>query len=466
MLKQMTTAIQTRLVERSIRAQRQHRPPFAEWGAAVSSQGHLTLGGITAVDLIKRYGSPLMVVNADILARDADAMLNAVKVAPNGAQVFSSYKTNAIPGILKQLHAKGIGAEVISPYELWLANQLGVPGPQVIYNGVAKTDDSLDLALRMHVAAINIDALNEIDRIGAVAQRRGERANVGLRLALVTRSQFGLSMTGEHLEACRRVLARPDLFDLRCVHFNVTSNSRGSAEHTWAVAAALRFLETVQREHHVTIPLLDIGGGFGVPTTRNLSQKEYFLYRGLGVLPTPPDANTFQPIAECMADIVRVITETCTRLRLPVPMLAVEPGRFLTSRAQVLLTKINSIKPRRSGYPFVLTDAGRLSTTFPCDFEYHDVLVANRPLDPPTQPYMVMGRVCTSSDWLVRNRPFPTLTTNDILAVMDAGAYFSSYSMTFAFTRPAIVLVEDGAVSMLREAEPFEHLIAMDSPPV
>ena len=55
------------------------------------------------------------------------------------------------------------------------------------------------------------------------------------------------------------------------------------------------------------------------------------------------------------------------------------------------------------------------------------------------------------------------MSANDILAVMDAGAYFSSYSSNFAFQRPAIIAVNEGECELLRHEETFEHLLAMDT---
>ncbi len=100
--------------------------------------------------------------------------------------------------------------------------------------------------------------------------------------------------------------------------------------------------------------------------------------------------------------------------------------------------------------------------TFPLDFEYHEIFLANRPQDPLEEDYYVMGRICTSADWLVKNRYLPILKQGDILMVMDAGAYFSSYSSNFAFPRPAIVMVDEKGDELIREAESFEHMTAMD----
>jgi diaminopimelate decarboxylase len=77
--------------------------------------------------------------------------------------------------------------------------------------------------------------------------------------------------------------------------------------------------------------------------------------------------------------------------------------------------------------------------------------------------YHIMGRICTSADWMFRNRLMPELKADDVLAVMDAGAYFSSNASSFAFPRPAIVMVSEGKASLIRQEESFEHLIAMDS---
>ena len=462
----MLGLVKNLLLKRSFARQRKGRvSDLALWDLEVNDRGHVSIGGADALDLLDEFGSPLMVVHQSALVRHAREIVAALKIAPAGSRVFYSYKTNCIPGILSELHTAGLGAEVISPYELWLADQLGVRGDDVIYNGVDKTDESLDLAVRMNIAAINVDQVSEIDRIARVAARRGQRARVGIRLGLVEKSQFGLGVDdGESMEACRRILARRDVLDLQCLHFNVTSNSKNSAEHRRALVPALRFLADLKATLNAEVRLLDIGGGFGVPTTKNMSSVEYLLYRGLGVTPDPPDPAAFQPIEQCVRDLVDDVGRATAKLGMPLPAIAVEPGRFVTSRAELLLTTVKAIKRRAGAIPIAITDAGRLSVTFPCDFEYHEVFVPSRPTAALETPYMVTGRVCTSADWLVRNRVLPTLQAGDALAVMDAGAYFSSYSSNFAFPRPPIVMIRDGQPSIIRNAESFDHLVAMDRP--
>jgi diaminopimelate decarboxylase len=435
---------------------------LSAWGLKKNAEGHLSVDGRDVLDLKARFGSPLFVVNRSRLEKDALEIKKAVEGLIPGSMALYSYKTNCVPAILKELHTLGLGAEVISPYELWLAASLNVPGPMIVYNGVNKTEESIAMAAEMGVLAVNVDHLDEIERLYGVARARKRRIGVGLRLAL-NASQFGMEIANdEAMEACRRILRLPDYLDLRCVHFNVASNAKNAAFHKSCALRAMEFITRVKQETGREIACLDIGGGFGVPTSKNMSGVEYALYRTLGLPPSSPKQEDAQPIGLFVEEIASALKRFCAERKVLLPRLLVEPGRFVTSRSEILLTTVLTIKKRPGGKTFAVTDAGRLSVGFPCDFEYHRLFVADRPHARPDRCYQVMGRVCTSADWLFKNLYLPELKAGDVLAIMDAGAYFSSYSSNFAFPRPAIVMVSDGEERIIRQEESFEHLTAMD----
>lgn len=452
------------LLERSKKHQSKNElQDLSLWDLRQNSSGHMSVGEMDMVELIEAYGSPLFVVNHARLVKDIRRMQSALEKLDTETKLLYSYKTNCIPGLLKVMHDEGIGAEVISPYELWVAGKLNVPGDSIVFNGVNKTDESLKMAIDMDIFSINVDDMNEIDRIYRIAGEKKKKVRVGVRLGLVQKSQFGADVaSGVAMEACRKIIAMSDRLDLRCIHFNVTSNAKNAQTHISYSQKAIEFMHQVQCATGHFIPYLDIGGGFGVATTKNMSPREYGIYRMFGCLPRPPVLAEYQPVAAFIRDINDSVKELCSKLGYGRPKIILEPGRLITSSAQMLLTKINAIKKKNDGTVFVITDTGRLSTTFPCDFEYHEMFLANRPADKPTQLYQVMGRVCTSADWLMKNRLLPELNSNDILAIMDAGAYFSAYSSNFAFQRPPIVMVSDSGVIVLRKEETFEHLVAMD----
>jgi len=465
MINSLGRYIVKKLIERSKR--RQEKTSLCDlslWGLEINEKEHLCVQGIDAVDMISEFGSPLLVVNRKLLLEEVQKTQKAMEYAPEGSKILYSYKTNCIPGILKELHELRIGAEVISEYELWLALRLNVKGEMIIYNGVDKSDESIRAAIDNNVLAINIDQREEVDRIYSIAREMGKKARVGVRLGFLSGAQFGLDVdNGEALNVAQKIKKLSDYLELHCVHFNVTSNSKNAETHKYYALKALRFIKELKSIENLKIQYLDIGGGFGVPTTKNLPGREYGLYRAFGYPPIPPLPGNCQPIAGVIKEIIQCISDNSADLNIPLPEIIIEPGRLITSRSEILLARVLAAKKRDDGTNYCITDAGRLSITFPCDFEYHEVFIANRMKAPKKFLYQITGRVCTSADWMFKNRYMPEVSRGDILAVMDAGAYFSSYSTNFAFPRPAIIMVKYGEIKMIRREEAFNHLVAMDT---
>lgn len=440
-------------------------PDLSLWDIE-NSGGQMRIDGVYATELIEEFGSPLLVVNESRLRKDIAELSSAFSCAPNGSKILYSYKTNSTPGILEILHECGLGAEVISPYELWLAGQLNVSGPNLVYNGTSKTEANLREAIAQKVHSINVDSLEELKLLQKLSHEMKRRVSVGLRLGLADNTQFGLDVkSGEALAAAKIITRQPQSFSWTVVHLHTVANCQHSESHLHYISAALDFLRTVKRELNIEVPYLDIGGGLGVPTVKVMSRADYAWYRLFGTLPRRPDSESSEPPERYLFNIVDFIGEYCTRHDMQMPKLILEPGRVVVSRAEILLTRVNDIKPKSTGLQFALTDVGKHSVTYPCDYEYHEILTANKLNQELEQLYHVVGRICTSADTVVKNKFLPRLESGDVLAILDAGAYFSSYSSNFAFPRPAIVKVSNGEARAMRPEEPFEHLVALDSLP-
>jgi diaminopimelate decarboxylase len=193
-----------------------------------------------------------------------------------------------------------------------------------------------------------------------------------------------------------------------------------------------------------------------------MSRREYARQRLLGVPPCPPDPHARVDFRTYVARVAEALARYCAANDLAKPRITLEPGRIVTSQSHAMLTKVHAIKPNAFGPDFAMTDAGKILTSYPCDYEYHQMFAANRMRDDCDAAYHLMGRLCTSADWLAKYRCLPKLETGDVLAVMDAGAYFTSYSSNFAFPRPEIVMLDAGKAHTLRKRETYEHLTAMD----
>ena len=80
---------------------------------------------------------------------------------------------------------------------------------------------------------------------------------------------------------------------------------------------------------------------------------------------------------------------------------------------------------------------------------------------PWTEAVDVVGPICESSDYLVRDRAMRCPQVGDLLALRGAGAYgFTMSSQYNSRPRAAEVLLEDGAVRLIRRRETMADLLA------
>ncbi|MCK4822697.1 pyridoxal-dependent decarboxylase, partial [bacterium] len=113
----------------------------SSWGLKVNEKKHLVIGGCDCIELARKYGTPLHVVDKNLLQKNYNEFHESFNSHAIDFEIYYSYKTNPIPGILKVLHGSGAGAEVISPYELWLARKLKVGPDSIVYNGPMKSNE-------------------------------------------------------------------------------------------------------------------------------------------------------------------------------------------------------------------------------------------------------------------------------------------------------------------------------------
>jgi diaminopimelate decarboxylase len=262
------------------------------WGLTVGGTGHLCAEGRDLHALVERWGSPLHLVLERRLKANVDAFIG--RLPAQGIELFYSYKTNPIPGVLRRLHQLGVGAEVISPYELWLARKLGVPSERIIYNGPAKSSEALTLAFKERVL-VNLNSREEIPLVEKLAQALGVRARIGLRVTtrLGWSAQFGLPIaTQEALRAFELALRSPHL-EVVAVHAHLGTPIRDPLLLARFVGEVLDFADQLRGRLGLELSILDLGGSLAVPTVAPLSGLARRLNRSLGTgLPVPRPASS------------------------------------------------------------------------------------------------------------------------------------------------------------------------------
>ncbi len=435
--------------------------PPSHWGLQ-SQQGRLAAGGQFLGDLASEFDTPLYVVHRERLRRDFQAFRETFLRHYPKIDVGYSYKTNPLPGVLGELHKLDAGAEVISEFELWLARRLGVPPERIILNGPGKSRTSLEQAVDLGIKLINIDSWDEIELLDDISRRRGKTQSVALRVVTSVgwSSQFGVPLAGgEALRAFAKLRDCKHL-DPCGVHIHLGTGLKEPATYFQAIEELLVLGRALEREHGIRLRCYDLGGGFGIPTVKSYSEWDTRLM--LNDLPPTVHAGASCPPLEEYAKgiaerVLRYYPEPAGQ-----PELVFEPGRAITSQAQMLLVRVLTIKESAAGKRIAIVDGGK-NIAVPLGYEFHEILPVDKMAEPLSEiPYDVFGPLCHPDDRLLRRKRFPELQPGDVLAIMDAGAYFVPNQRNFSNPRPGAVMVDEGFKEVIRRPENYEDIVRLD----
>lgn len=438
--------------------------PPALWGCDIDPAGRMTVQGVPLETLARDYGSPLHVVDRQRLVQNAEAFLAPFRAQYPRVSLASSYKTNPLPGVLEVLHSIGTYAEVISPFEFWLARRLGMPGERILYNGPGKTPESLREAVQAGVRLINVDGLHELPVISRAAQESGLRQRVGLRVVTSVgwSGQFGFSLADGSAWNAFREMQTQGALDPVGLHLHLGTGIKDLATYRTAVEQVFDFGRRLRAELGIAIDCYDLGGGFGVPTVRSRSTWDDRLVQHGYAAPLALPADCPAP-----SDYAAALLPVLERHRVPgetPPEIIFEPGRAVTSSAQILLLSVLSTKTTADGRTAAILDGGK-NLTLPLEWETHQIFPVGRMREAAETACDLYGPLCHPGDVVARAKPLPRLQSGDVLAVMDAGAYFIPNQLNFSQPRPAVVMLEDGHVRSIRARERFEDIVRLDTLP-
>lgn len=374
------------------------------------------------LEALDRHGTPLMFCETRLLAERYRALQDSLDRSWRPNLIAYSFKTNydvARAGVFDGL---GGWAEVVSGREYDMARSLGFPGKRIVFNGPYKTDAELARALR-EGAILNLNDHDELDRLIALAPAIREPSAVGLRISSTLdhygHSRFGFSLeNGEALDAVRK-LARQDRVRLAGLH----SHLHGDVDEAEIYAVAARRAAEFACEHlpggPASLAYLDMGGGFPAPTPKPYSRGEWH-----------PEA----------IEVYVAAIEAALRPYFPVaaarPRLILEPGRYLTNDAVILVSEVVHVG-RRADLQVVNSNATismvPLTHYRPQIIKAYDLRA--QPRGGAESMTAIYGASCRENDKLYEG-PFVALKPGDLLVHFGIGAYNSTLSPDFIFDRP------------------------------
>ena len=436
---------------------------------ARDASGCVTVDGVPVTELARRHGSPAYVVSERTFRSRARGFREAFEraLSPLGVDVAVYYASKALltSAVARWALAEGLSIDTASGGELAVALAAGVPGERIALHGNNKSAAEITTALRAGVGRIVVDSLAEIELVAALARELGTRAPVMVRvtpgvhasthefIATAHEDQkFGFALSGGvAMEAVRRVFATDNL---RLVGLHSHIGSQIFDMDGFELAA-----------HRVLGLLHDVVDEFGVDKTSQMSIVD--LGGGLGISYLPDERPlSIADVAETLAAIVRRESEA---VGLPMPTIAVEPGRAIAGPGTITLYRVGTIKDVELGggsvRRYVSVDGGMSDNirTVLYQAEY-DVRLVSRVSDADPVVSRVVGKHCESGDIVIKDCWLPgDLEPGDLIAVAATGAYCYSMSSRYNMAmRPAVVAVADGTARVILRRETLDDYLRLE----
>lgn len=403
--------------------------------------GNKFFGGSNPFALAHEYGSPVYVYNERILRARCREVRNLVGMDRFTASY--SAKANCNLHLLKIVQEEGLKVDAMSPGEIHIQLKAGFAPEDILFVSNNVSGREMRFAVD-HGVTVSIDSVSQLDLYGRVnpGGRVAIRFNPGLgaghHAKVVTagaETKFGV--TPDAIDDLKEIIEK---YDLKLIGINQHIGSLFMDGHDY-LKAARNLLEIAK--NFKELEFIDFGGGFGVP---------YRKLDGQGRL----DMHT-------LGEGLRKIIETFEQETGWKPTYQVEPGRYVVAECGILLGTVHAVKDV-CGTRYAGTDIGFNVLQRPVMYDsHHDIEVYRFGGEPfgPDEPFTVVGNICETGDIIARDRWLPELSENDLLAILDAGAY--GYSMASNYNhrlRPAEILIRaDGRPKCIRRADTMDDLL-------
>ncbi len=394
-----------------------------------------------------------MMRNTKIISSQSNSFFKILK-----AVLDSEYKNNAIHfamkansnlSVLKILYSEGAGFDCTSVGEIFACFKAGIPASKLIYTGNMFTDDDLEFAVKNEVL-VNLDSISQLKRLDNAYKKIGKKKKpisfrfnpefgAGHHAHTITAGKevkFGI-LDDQVIEAYKK--AQELGFDQFGIHIHIGSGIIDARDYDKATERYIDTIAKLQDTLNIQFQFVDFGGGLGIPYKPEQDPLDLDMYKQLVV-------TRFKRLVEA-ADL-----GTAT--------LKIEPGRFLSAEASILLVQINTIKD--NGYKlFAGINAGFNTLVRPTMYgSYHHIIVCNNDRPQNLKKYDIAGPICESGDILGKDRDLPELLEGDYLSILDAGAYgFAMSSPYNSRPRPKEILINKGESMVIRESETYEDLL-------
>ena len=420
------------------------------------SGDNLTFAGYDTVELAKKYGTPLMLLDENKIRNTMRTYKNAMKqyFGEKSCPLFAS-KSLSFVGIYQIAKEEGICTDIVSIGELYTAIKAGFPLENAFFHGNCKTDSDIKFAIENKIGFFIVDTYDELYAIDKIAGELNTRQKILFRItpgidphthqAISTGkvdSKFGTAVeTGQAFEITKTALTLKNI-DLRGFHCHIGSQIFEIEPFCDAADIMISFIGDIREKLGYTAEYLNLGGGFGVRYVESDPHIDY--------------SDNIRRISEH-------INKYCVENNLPHPVILMEPGRSVVADSGLTIYTVGSVKEITGYKNYVAIDGGMSDNPRYALYQSaYTVLCANKMNEKADYVCTIAGRLCESGDLIQEDVAIPKVQRGDNIAVLVTGAY--NYSMASNYNRlprPAVILLGDtDRVAIKRES--FDDVSRLD----
>jgi diaminopimelate decarboxylase len=430
---------------------------FVSENLTVNEKNHLVIGKNDTVELAQKFGTPLYVLDEELIRKNCRTYKNAIDKYYDGkGLVLYANKAFCSLYTCRIVEEEGLGSDVVSGGELYTAVKAGFPMEKIYFHGNNKTEEELRLAIEHQVGHIIVDNIYELELLNQIAAEYGRVQNIMFRIkpgidahthSFIRTGQidskFGVALeNGEAFEITQKAMEMKNV-RVNGVHCHIGSQIFDIDPFCAAAEVMMNFVGDLKDRLGLEIEELNLGGGFGI---RYTEQDD----------PVPYD--------EYIRSVSEVVKTTAKKRGIKLPLIIMEPGRSIVAPAGITLYTVGGEKDIKGIRKYISVDGGMCDNPRYILYQSeYEAVVANRANAPKTEKVTIAGKCCESGDVLMENVMMPDIQVGDTLAVLATGAY--NYSMASNYNRiakPAVVAVSDGEAKVVVKRETYEDLIRND----
>ncbi|MFO1289254.1 MAG: pyridoxal-dependent decarboxylase, exosortase A system-associated [Nitrosomonas sp.] len=388
-----------------------NRPKHASFDQFPIRDHCIQIGGMSLNRLTQRVGStPYFAYDRKLIT---ERILFLRQCLPNKIKLHYAMKANPMPAVVQHIAGLVDGIDVASLGEIKVALDTGMLPSKMSFAGPGKNEHELSCAIAAGIV-INIESELELERIVALAERLGITPKVAVRI----NPDFELKSSGMKMgggpkqfgidaERAPIVLRRIVEFGIVFEGLHIFSGSQNLKVEAIQDAheKTLQLAVRLAKESSVSIPSLNMGGGFGIP---------YF--------PGESPLNLVA-VGENLQHLLNKIESELSDTQF-----VIELGRYIVAEAGIYVCRVLDKKNSR-GQLFLITDGG-MHHHLAASGNFGQVIRKNYPVTvgtkaetAETEVVSVVGPLCTPLDLLADQMELPKAEVGDLIVVFQSGAY-------------------------------------------